>query len=216
VFPVDKIFPLVLRFEAFRRWVCAARSPTRRIGAGLALTNGEDFCEAFLCGSVWVGPANIYLAPDRDGLENERSASCGKSGKGTSRDATNLDRVRATWRNWGWLRAFCLLVWTHCKARREFCGSEAVSSRRSWPRNREDDCLLRRWLFESTWTNQIVATYSLLYPLAVQCHKDPAYWAFVRISNIEEMAPNPQCAALAAAKTKTGTLSIQGFPPRDG
>jgi len=175
VFPVDKIFPLVLRFEAFRRWVCAARSPTRRIDAGLTFTNREDFCEAFLRGSIWIGPANICLAPDRDGLGNERSALCGKSGEGMSQDATNLDRVRATWRNWGWLRAFGVLVWTHCKARREFRGSEAVSSGRSWSGNREDDFLLRKWLFESTWTNQIVATYSLICHLAVQCHKVPAH-----------------------------------------
>jgi len=46
---MDKVFPLVLRFEAVRSRVYAARSPTRRIGAGLTLANGEDFCEAFLC-----------------------------------------------------------------------------------------------------------------------------------------------------------------------
>ena len=75
MFPVDKVFPCILRFEALRRWVCAARSPTRRVGAGLTLANGEDFCEAFLRRSVWVGPANIYLASDGDGLRGGRLVS---------------------------------------------------------------------------------------------------------------------------------------------
>ena len=82
MFPVDEIFQLVLRPEVFRRRVCAARSPTRRVGAYLALANGEDFCEAFLCGPVWVGPANVYLASDGDALGDELLESRGESGEG--------------------------------------------------------------------------------------------------------------------------------------
>ena len=43
-----------------------------------------------------------------------------------------------------------------------------VWGRRWWPGNPEDDFLLRRWLFESTWTNQIVATNSLIYHPSVR------------------------------------------------
>ena len=88
---MNKVFPLVLRFEVLRCGVNAARSPTCRVGAGLALANREDFCETFLCGSILVGPANVYLASDGDGLRGERSALQGEEREGASRDA------RRTW-----------------------------------------------------------------------------------------------------------------------
>lgn len=86
---MNEIFPLVLRFEVLQRWVNADRPAARRVSAGLALANGEDFCEAFLSGSVRVGPANIYLASDGDGLGGERSAS---QGKGERKDVARRDK----------------------------------------------------------------------------------------------------------------------------
>lgn len=80
------------------------------------------------------------------------------------------------------------------------------------PGNSEDDCLLRWWMFESTGTNQIVATYDLIYHPAVSPWlyqgRSGRFSSLLQTNTSKEMAPNPQCTAIAAAMEKNGSLPL--------
>jgi hypothetical protein len=86
--------------------------------------------------------------------------------------------------------------------------SVVVWSRRWRLGTPKDDSLLRWWVFESTWTNQIVATYSpichLVSPLTERVPRSSTILCNPCSRKSKEMPPNPQCAALAAAKNKSG------------